>query len=274
MIFGERMKTTTEDVVYKTKDDEITAQLSRPTESGRYPAVIMIHEIFGLDRFTRKVAKRLAAKGYIVLAPHLFSSRKLSVALTEKNIKEAMSFMMSIPVDRQRDDNYRAAELEKLGGKRKAAVIAVNEVLFVNRPTDLLTEYLSSAVDYLNALDGTNGKIGSVGFCFGGGMSINLGCLGRTDATVIFYGQNPEPIDRIQNVRGAVMGLYGGEDARINSKLNELVNALVTYKKPFTIKVFPGAYHAFFNSSRREHYNEAAAKESWEMVLKFFKSNL
>ncbi len=69
-------------------------------------------------------------------------------------------------------------------------------------------------------------------------------------------------------------GLYGGEDTRINSKLDELVKALVEYKKPFTIKVFPGAYHAFFNSTRPSTYNKAAADESWGMLLKFYKDNL
>ena len=99
--------------------------------------------------------------------------------------------------------------------------------------------------------------------------SLSLGCLGKTNATIVFYGPNPEPIDKVQGIKGAVMGLYGGEDDRINSKLDELVKALVTYKKPFTMKIFPGAYHAFFNSSRKEHYNEAASKESWDMVLRF-----
>src|SRR5271155_3541062 len=110
------MKTTSTDIVYKTNDDEVMAQLSRPEGDGKYPAVILIHDIFGLGKFTRKVAKKLAAQGYIVLAPHLFSSKKLSGPLTDKNIKETVKFMMSIPPDKHRDEAYRAAELEKLEG--------------------------------------------------------------------------------------------------------------------------------------------------------------
>lgn len=268
------MKTISEDIIYKTGDDEVMAQLSRPAEPGKYPAVIMIHTIFGLDRHIRKVASKLAAQGYVVLAPDLFSSKRLSGVLTKENIGAAMKFMMSIPSDKQRDEAYRAAELEKLGPKKREAVMAVNQTLFMNRPTDLLVSYLSSGIDYLNTLDYVSGKIGSVGFCFGGGMSINLGCTGRTDATIIYYGENPSPVDKVQNVKGPVLGFYGGEDQRINMKIGELVNAMVTYKKPIEVKIYPGAYHAFFDNTHKERYNKEAAKDSWNRMLKFYKENL
>jgi carboxymethylenebutenolidase len=268
------MKTKSENVNYKTKDDSINAHLAYPEEPGKYPGVIMIHEIFGLDDHTRGVADRLAAEGYVVLAPHLFSSNKFSKTLSAENIGIAMKFMMSIPVDKQRDEQYRANELSKLSESERNAVEQVNQILFANRPIDQLVEYMSAGVDYLHTMERVNGKIGSMGFCFGGGMSINLGCTGKTGATVIFYGENPSPIDKIKGVNGAVMGLYGGEDSRINAGISELTKALVEYKKPFTIKVFPGAYHAFFNDSRPQHYNKQAAEEAWQMLLRFFKTNL
>jgi carboxymethylenebutenolidase len=263
-----------ENINYKTKDDEIFAHLAYPVQEGRYPGIILIHEIFGLDEHIKKVADRIAGEGYVVLAPHLFSSKKLSVDLSAENIAIAMKFMMSVPPDKQRDWEYRAKELEKQDDKSKAAINVVNQILFLNRPIDLFVEYMSSGVDYLVSLKQVNGKIGSTGFCFGGGMSINLACTGKTDASIIFYGENPDPIDKIKNVKGAVMGLYGGEDQRINSKINELTKALVEYKRAFTIKVFPGAYHAFFNDTRPQTYNKAAAEDSWTMMLKFFKDNL
>jgi carboxymethylenebutenolidase len=268
------MKTISNDIKYKTNDDEINAYLARPEDEGKYPGVVMIHAIFGLDKHIRKTAEKLAAQGYVVLAPDLFSSNKLSPVLTKENIGEALKFMMAIPPEKQRDEAYRAAEMEKLKPAQREAVVSVSTVLFANRPVDLFVGYMSSGIDYLNSLSNVNGKIGSVGFCFGGNMSINLGCTGRVDATVIFYGENPSPIEKIQNVKGAVMGLYGGEDTRINSKIDELVKALVTYKKPFTVKVFPGAYHAFFDNSHKKMYNKAAAKESWKMLLRFYENNL
>jgi carboxymethylenebutenolidase len=268
------MALKSEMVKYDTEGDAVSAYLAYPDDKKKHAGVILIHAIFGLDGHIKDVANRLAAEGYVVLAPDLFSSKKLSPVLTPSNIGEAMKFMMSIPPDKQRDPDYRAGELAKLSGESRKAVDAVNEVLFVNRPVALFVEYMSDGVDYLRSMGNVSGKIGSVGFCFGGGMSINLACTGKTDACIIFYGENPDPIEKIKNVKGAVMGLYGGEDKRINSRLNELVKALVDYGKPFTIKVFPGARHAFFDETREQVYNKEAAEDAWRMVLKFYRDNL
>jgi carboxymethylenebutenolidase len=267
------MEIESKDMKYKTNDDEIEAYLSRPKGDGKYPGVVLIHAIFGVDDHMKEVANRLASEGYVVLTPALFSSKKLSPTLTQQSIGVTLKFMMSIPPEKQRDQEYRNKEMEKLGPGEKEAVEKVNQVLFVNRPIDLFVEYLSSGVDYLASTGYTNGKMGSAGFCFGGGMSINLACTGKTDASIIFYGENPNPIDKIKNVKGAVMGLYGGEDARINAKIDELVKALVENKRPFTIKVFPGAYHGFFDDTK-PMYNKQAAEDSWRMLLKFYKDNL
>ncbi len=260
-------------VEYRTADDEIAAYLAQPSDGARHPGIVLIHEIFGLDEHTKDVANRLATQGYVVLAPHLFSSRRLSPIITSEGIGETMKFMMSLPIDKQRDEKYRDFELQKIDEKKRKMIRDVYQTLFVNRPVDLFTEYLSFGVDYLKTLDYVNGKIGSVGFCFGGGMSINLACTGKTDASVIFYGENPDPVEKVRNVKGAVMGLYGGEDTRINAKIDELVKALVLHKKSMTVKVYPGAHHAFFNDTR-PHYDKEAAIDAWRMLLDFFKQNL
>lgn len=268
------MTTKSENVIYRTSDDSISAYLAYPDDVKKHPGIVLIHAIFGLDEHIKDVANRLASQGYVVLAPHLFSSRRLSKVLTKENVSEAMKFMMSIPTEKQRDPEYRAGALGKLDDRARKAVTSVNEVLFVNRPVDLFVEYMSSGIDYLGSLNRVNGKVGSMGFCFGGGMSINLACTGRIDACVIFYGENPEPLDKVQNIKGSVLGLYGGEDTRITSKINELVRALVDYKKPFMVKTYQGAYHAFFDEMHQQTYNKEAAQDSWQLVLGFFKSSL
>ncbi len=185
------MNVKSEETKYKINGDEISCHIASPENAGKYPGIVLIHEIFGLDAHTRDVADRLAAEGYVVLAPHLFSSKQLSSILTPESIGETMKFMMSIPVDKQRDENYRAAELAKLDEDKRKAIMGVYTTLFINMPTALFTEYLSYAVDHLNSMENVNGKIGSAGFCFGGGMSISLACTGKVDAAVIFYGENP-----------------------------------------------------------------------------------
>lgn len=258
------------EVKYPTENDEVKAYLVKPKREGSFPGVVLIHEIFGLDDHIKDVSRRLAAEGYVVLAPDLFSSAKFSEVLSSEGISRTMNFMMSIPVDKQRDETYRNEQLSKLSESERNTILGTYTTLFVNRPTDIFTRYLSSAVDFLKEQKEVNGRIGSAGFCFGGGMSINLGCTGKVDAVVIFYGENPEPIEKVEKVKNAVLGLYGGEDNRITSKVPDLVKALVTYKKSFTVKVYPGAYHAFFNDTRKQTYNEKAAKDAWKMLIAFY----
>lgn len=235
---------------------------------------MLIHEIFGLDDHIRDVAKRLSMQGYVVLAPDLFTSNKLSATITKEGILKTMRFIMSIPPDKQRDEAYRSEQMSKLSQEEQKLISGVYETLFMNRPTELFTQYLSSAVDYLVQHQSVNGKIGSVGFCFGGGMSLSLGCTGRVDAVAVFYGENPEPIEKAKNIKHAMLGLYAGEDTRITSRVPELIKQLVDAKKSVTVKVYPGAYHAFFNDTRPQTYNEKAAKDAWRMLIDFFRDNL
>lgn len=198
----------TRDVEYKTGNDSIKAYLAEPGDNEKHSAVIVIHEIFGLDDYTKSVAERFANKGYIAFAPDLFTSRELSAKITKDGIMETMNFIMSIPPEKQLDEDYRNKKLGEMREGKKKIIMSTYETLLVNRPVNLLTSYLSSAVDYLKENQSVT-KIGSVGFCFGGGMLISLGCTGKVDATVIFYGENPDPLDKLKNVK-SVLGLYAG----------------------------------------------------------------
>ena len=97
--------------------------------------------------------------------------------------------------------------------------------------------------------------------------------LAKLAASVIFYGENPHPIELVENISCPVLGNYGAEDMRINAHLDELVKAMVTYKKDFEMRIYPNAAHAFFNDTT-PMYQQAAAKDAWERVLRFFKRTL
>ena len=90
---------------------------------------------------------------------------------------------------------------------------------------------------------------------------------------MIFYGENPHPIELVEHIACPVLGLYGAEDMRINKHLDELVKAMVTYKKDFEMRIYPNAAHAFFNNTA-PMYQEAAARDAWERVLRFYKRTL
>ncbi len=260
-------------IQYDGVTGRLDAYLSKPDTSEPRPAVIVIHEIFGLVDHTKDVADRFASQGYFALAPHLFSGdEKLRSILTPHNIRMAMQFMYSLPTNKMRDPTFVQEEIAKQDEERKKILQETAALLFFGGlPKDKLVQDLVRAVDYLNSQNFVkNGKIGSIGFCFGGGMSINLACRAEIAACVIFYGENPSPIDLVNNIKGPVLGIYGGDDTRINSNLDQLVRAMAQYKKDFEMRIYPGAPHAFFNDTNKATYREQSAKEAWDRVLRFY----
>jgi carboxymethylenebutenolidase len=253
---------------------KVQAYLARPEEKGPHPAVIVIHEIFGLVDHTKDVANRFAAQGYVAFAPHLFSRPGLAELLTPANIEQAMYFQMGLPRERMADMAFIQEEMAKLPAEKRENLQKVFPV-YSNLPREQMTQDLVKAVDFLNEQSFVQaGKIASVGFCFGGGMSINLACHARLAACVVYYGQNPEPIEMVKNISCPVLGCYGADDMRINQNLDKLVKAMVDYRKDFEMKIYTGAAHAFFNNTRKEVYREGPAKDSWERVLRFYKTCL
>jgi carboxymethylenebutenolidase len=229
----------------------------------------------GLTGHIKSVADRFAEEGYVAFAPNLFSRPGLAEVMTPSNVGEAMQFMMTIPRDKWSDQAYIQQAASQLPQEKRERLQRVRSTMFGGLPKDSLTQDLVKAVDYVNAQDFVQpGKITSVGFCFGGGMSINLACHDtRLAACVIFYGENPNPIELVENITCPILGNYGAEDMRINAHLDELVKAMVTYKKDFEMRIYPNAGHAFFNDTT-PMYNKVAARDAWERVLRFYKRTM
>ncbi|HEY6539683.1 MAG TPA: dienelactone hydrolase family protein [Ktedonobacteraceae bacterium] len=252
----------------------VQTYLARPSAEGPRPAVIVIHEILGLTEHIKRVADRFAGEGYVAFAPNLFSRPGLAEVLTPANVGTTMQFTNTLGWARMSDRAAVQQAMSELPQEKRETVQRVLPVLFGGMPKESLTQDLVKAVDYLNAQSFVqSGKVVSVGFCFGGGMSINLACHARLAASVIFYGENPHPIELVENTSCPVLGNYGAEDMRINAHLDELVKAMVTYKKDFEMRIYPNAAHAFFNDTF-PLYNEAAAKDAWERVLRFYARTL
>jgi len=132
----------TEALSYAGRAGPIQAYMSRPDDNEARPAVIVIHEIWGLNNHIRDVADRFARQGYVALAPHLFSSGHVpKEMLSEENIRVTMQFFLSIPPERQRDMDYARQQLEKLPEERRRVVQSLMGVIF-SLPTHKLTEEL------------------------------------------------------------------------------------------------------------------------------------
>ncbi len=262
----------TQMVNMKGPSHDIKVYVSRPAGGGKHPGLVLIHEIWGLLPHIRGVADRFAREGFVVAAPDLMGSDpNLAPYFTTENIDEVMQFMRSLPPGKMRDQAFTQQELAKLPEEKRMAVGKFFAVAFGGAlPHGRFAEELAGVVEHIKTMEHVNpGKVGSLGFCFGGGMSARLACTGTTQACVIFYGANPDPIELVEKINCPVLGIYGGEDAGLNANLDKLVAAMVKYKKDFEMKIYPGAPHAFFNDTNPYMYREAAAKDAWARSLGF-----
>ncbi len=140
--------------------------------------------------------------------------------------------------------------------------------------TDRLNDNLRQARDYL-ARAGA-GRIGSVGWCFGGGWSLNAAIHlgGDLDAAVIYYGRVTDDRERLSLVEAPILGLFGGQDRGIPvDSVRAFEVALGELGKPVTIHIYEDANHAFANPSGTR-YDQSAARDAWAKTLAFFGEHL
>jgi carboxymethylenebutenolidase len=260
---------------FKGSDCGLSGYISKPRTNGPWPAVIVIHEIFGLVDHTKDVADRFSAQGYVAVAPNLMSRPEVAPVMTPQAVSEMFSFMSTIEPAKMRDSAYVESALANQPAEKRERISKVMKLMYGGLPYDKMTQDLVKVVEQLRSMDFVKpGKVGSIGFCFGGAMSIRLACATPTDACIIFYGQNPEPVDLVEKITGPVLGIYGGEDTRINAGLKDLVDAMVRYKKDFEMRIYPGCPHAFFNDTNKATYRPEAAHEAWQRVLNFYKRTI
>jgi len=140
-------------------------------------------------------------------------------------------------------------------------------------PLDRLLGDLRAGIDELEAR-APGVEVGTVGFCFGGGMVWNLLNAGeaRLAAAVPFYGPAPDPAD-FTKAKAAVLAIYAELDARVNATRDRAEAALQAAALTYQIKTFPGVDHAFFNDTGAR-YNEAAATEAFADVLTWLDQHL
>ena len=247
------------------------ACLAAPAESGgKSPGVIVIHEAYGLNPQIRGVAKRYAEKGFVAIAPNLFSRN--SDVMNEKNIESAMRVMWTLPPEKRSDPNV-IPELMKTMSETDRKVM---QIFFLGREQmeKQMALDLMNCTDYFKDLDSVNGeRLGVTGFCLGGGLTYQVSTMYPFSASVPYYGVNPKPIEAVEKIAGPVLAFYAGEDERINQGIPAVAEAMVKYKKDFAMKVYKGAQHAFFNEMRPV-YNKVVADDAWELTMQFLNKHL
>jgi len=160
-------------------------------------------------------------------------------------------------------------ELAKLGDHQTAS--ALTQKYAPGAPAELQTAY-----DALKQHPDCNGKVGSVGFCFGGRMSLALGISRPLNAICTFYGGGMQQLfDQVGKIKAPVLGLFGDQDQSIPVGTVEQFEKLLTqHKIEHEVKVYPNSGHAFFRDTDPSAYRPEAAKDAWERVTKFFAKNL
>ena len=224
-------------VELKHDDRTVKAFIAFPEVKRKAPAVLLIHEIFGLTDWAKNMADELAAAGYIAIAPDL---------LTDAG-KDTQSYP-----------------------DREAAVKAVSALKGPQIFADL-----DAAANYVSKLPACNGVIAVTGFCWGGGQSFAYANHNtHLKAAYVFYGPGPESKDQAEKIACPVYGFYGENDARVDATIPETSDIMKSLGKTYEPLVYPGAGHGFMRGGEAPDATEAdrnahnAAWERWKVLLK------
>ncbi|MBO0811358.1 MAG: dienelactone hydrolase family protein [Microlunatus sp.] len=217
--------------------------------------LIVIHEIWGLVDHIRAVADRFADAGYIAYAPDILSK----AGITPQAGKELQE------LTQHPDEKVRVAAQPTFRQRMAPAHDPGYGAWALGA--------LSKVIDDLAVRPGVDGRIGVVGFCFGGSYSFGLAATDdRICAAVPFYGAPPDQVS-VADIGCPVLAIYGEQDERLITGLPDVAKAMQEAGVDFTSKVYPDAGHAFFNDTS-SHYQPAAAADAWTITLDFIARNL
>jgi carboxymethylenebutenolidase len=228
------------DVAVPGMDKALRTWVVYPERKDKAGVVIVIHEIFGLTDWIRSVADQLAADGFIAVAPDFLSGRGPGGGGTE-----------SVPV---RDDVVKLVR-ELTPAEVDARLNAVR----------------AKAI----ALPAANGKSATLGFCWGGARSFAYASAQPAlDAAVVFYGSSPDA-PALASVKAPVLGLYGGDDARVNATVPPAQAEMARLGRTFEANTYEGAGHGFLRQQEgRDGANLKASQRAWPRVVDFLKERL
>jgi carboxymethylenebutenolidase len=224
----------TETVQFPNGKATLDGFVATPAKPGRYPALIVIHEWWGLNDWVKEQTVKLAEQGFVALAVDLYRGK---VATT---VDEAHELSRGLANDRAISD-------------------------------------LNAAFAYLQTRkDVDRDRIGSVGWCMGGGFSIQLAIhQPRLRACVVNYGALPTDPSDMQEILAPVLGNFGAVDKGITpDDVHAFEKAMQTQGKYVDLKIYDGAGHAFENPNNTNGYRPEAAADAWKRTVDFLSKAL
>lgn len=219
-------------------NDSIRAWVVHPERSTPAPVVLVVHEIFGVSTWIKGVADQVAANGYIAIAPDLI---------------------------------YGKVQMQGDTVPAQAATAAVRSL-----NAEDVHRQLTAIAGYGMSLPSAQRKYGIVGFCWGGSTSFAHAVRSPSGlaAAVVYYGASPDT-SALASVRVPVLGLYGGDDARVNATVPPAEGMMRRLNKTFEVQYFEGAGHGFLRQQDgRNGANMAASEKAWPLTIAFFRRHL
>jgi carboxymethylenebutenolidase len=217
----------------------LTTWIVYPERKEKTGVVIVIHEIFGLTDWIRGVADQLAEDGFIAVAPDLLSGKGPKGGGTAELGEEATKVIRTLTPEE-------------------------------------VTNALNAVREHTMKLPASNGKVGTVGFCWGGSASFAYATnQPALNAAVVYYGGSPQDPAAYERVKAPVLGLYGGNDARVNATIPTAEQEMKKQGKSYAPHTFEGAGHGFLRQQDGQNgANMKATQEAWPLTIKFFQQHL
>ena len=178
--------------------------------------------------------------------------------------------------DRLAAEGYIVLAIDLFGGNIAASADEARQLMLTTiENSELASENIRQAYNFVSLAAGAP-RIGSLGWCFGGGWSLKTAMLfpDELDAAVIYYGQVTGDEELLRPINAPILGLFGADDSGISvESVQQFQTALEHLRKRHEIHIFPGAKHAFANPTGNA-YNADVAEDAWEKTLEFLHHNL
>jgi carboxymethylenebutenolidase len=238
----------TQEVSFRSEGSKIPAYLARPRESGRYPAVILIHDIFGVSDHARDVARRFANIGFVTLVPDCFARIDLGTDETQVRSRAA-----------QLDDHLTVRDLGNAADLLRGLRYSTGKIGTVG-----FCMGGRSALLFACSSDKADATID----CWGGGISSDSPLTPQHPIAVVSL---------VKNLTRPVYAVFGADDENPSQAHAAELRARLEQEGKLglvTMETFANAGHAFFADGRPERYREKAAFELWPKMVAFFKKHL